>query len=906
MAEDSPNWVYLTVQDWDYQNQADENLIKAFAKIVRKTDDEQAKQDALKQLIKWAKNEDGEVRQVYQRDSIKALVRLNGEYPELNIAKSLSRIRLDVPSNEQFAQFLADVTKVTVFREVWEGLEEGRKRQKQESYKAIIEEAAMGESTNHVQTEQTIVSALANSPFRSMLSKECENSIFTTQKRAFDFLDEMATVEQRAITTVYNLIAEKKRWQSLSPKEKADVLYAMKELFSGGIVIPDERAMGVQNDRYNRIFYLTQLYNRNMGETRKNETLVNLTVLGIREGDFELATTALRTLKENLSQNRDRRLRGINDVLPLVALEQDEKGTFYKDLATIVERALDETVRRDNSYDAVLHQIYRLLDSNCNPQILHEVAEYAMDERGIVPQLCTMYEKLAKSIAEGEKTYEKAKEAIEQFLEVLEPLLQQLPSEPKSEAFLAAKDTFTSMERLMNNYLLDGISDINLANLDSNLLKLRGISHKDSPVEAIQQNINSIKRKVEELNHQIEAFIQIDFKLIRDEEKMLNEIELTLEEIQRRAASLPPVEAHLFSGILNGWKEDWNKMYDFFRELRIALAEHDEEKISQMPYSKSIPEHRKREKEAILAKPATQKSITEFWQFKVRWLVGRYDLERAFKVARNSPEALELIADSKIERSRNFNLNSDYQSEHPLPVEYKCPIKEKPPRRLSLFLWIAALLLVIPYITYPILGVLELDKAYGVPVQIACILIIISLFAVPFSRLELDKATASVLLLPRLLAATGITYFVLALGSEIWGFAILLSGKGILPAVVLSAGACLGYTFFEIKRTAEVKTFKRAFKRAWKVVVIGLLQSYIIGFCVTTFLGKTMVEAWAVGINMKIDEFAHQTVLGIPKMLHWQSITVFPTILMLSTFTILFVGLFLELLKEKREITEEF
>ena len=986
MAEDSPYWDYLTVQDWDYQNQADENLIKAFAQIVGNTNNEQVGKDALKQLIEWAKGEDGAVRQVDQRASIKELVRLNGENPELNIAKKLSRIRLpacalhadrDAPSNEQIALFHADVTKVAVFREVWKGLEEERKRQKQESFKDIIETAAMGEGTPHIQTEQTIVFALADSPFRSMLlASDSSKKADDVQNCAFDLLEQMATVEQRAIATVHNLIADKQLWQSLSPKDKADVLYAMKELFSGGIVLPGEKELGVQNDRYKRVKYLTQLYNRNMGEARKDEILVNLTDLGIREGDFELANTALRTLKENLNKNSDRRLRGINDVLPLVDLEQDERGTFYKDLAIIVERSMDETARQDISYDAVLHQIYRLLDNQCNPQILHEITEYARDEGGIVTELCATYENLAKSIAEGEKTYRKAKESIEQFLEAFEPLLQKLPSEPKSETFSAAKDSFTNMEGLMNNYLLDGISDINFAGLKGNLLRIRGISEKDSPSETIQQITDKIRRKVEELNHQVEAFIQIDFKLIRDEEKMLNEIELTLDEIQTLVVSLPPVEEHLLSGILNGWKEDLNQMCSFFRELRITLAEHDEENISQMSYGQSIPEHRKHEKEAILKQQATRKSITEFWQFKVRWLVGRYDLERAYEVARNSPEELEPKTDFKMESSNDFKEN---QSEHPQHVEDSRSVKHKPPRRWGIVLGIAALLLVIPYIAYPILDVFkvklpfsigleyrgDLDnstistvlrqefekkgislsenvtasteekgstwritdnnrmytvriekeklniykvyKAYGVLIQCACTFIIILLFLVLFVRLKVDKATASVLFLPRLLAATAITYFVLVLGCEIWGFAISLSGKWILPAVVLSAGACLGYACLEIKRTDESKTLKIAFGRALKVVTIGLLQSYIIGFVVTTFLGKKMVETWAMGMGMEVGDFANQTVWrAIPKMQEFHGFTVFPTILLLSTFTVLFVGLFLELLKEKREITEEF
>lgn len=920
MAEDSPNWAYLTVQDWDYQNQADENLIKAFAQIVRNTNNEQVGKDALKQLIKWAKGEDGEVRQVYQRVSIKELVRLNGEKPELNIAKKLSRIQLDALSNEQVAQFLSDVTKVAVFREVWEGLEEERKRQKQKSFKAVIEAAAMGEYTNHVQTEQTIVSALADSPFRSMLlASDSSKKADDVQNCAFDLLEKIAIVEQRAITTIQSLVSDEQFQQSLPPKDKADILYAMKELFSGGIVLPEERVLGVQNDRYKRVKYLTQLYNRNMGEARKREILVNLTDWGIREGDLELANTALRTLKENLNQNSDRRLRGLDYVLPLVALEQDEKGTFYKDLAIIVERSMDETARQDTSYDAVLHQIYRLLDKDCNSQILHEASEYARDEGGIVTELCATYENLGKSIASAEKTYEKVKESIKQFLGAFEQLLQKLPSEPKSEAFPATKDSFTNMEGLVHNYLLDGISDINLASLKGKLLKIRGISEKDSPGEAIQQIIDKIRRKVEELNQQVEGFIQIDFKLIRDKGKMLNEIESALEEIQRLAVSIPPVEAYLFSGILNGWKEDLNKMREFFRELWIAFAEQDEEKISKMSYRKSIPEHRKREEEAIIKKSATQKSIKEFWNFKVRWLVGRYNLELAYEVARNSPEELEPTADTKMESSKDLSENSDSKSEHPQPVakvvppdtsgeavihvEDKRPVKDKPPRRLSIFLGIAALFCVIPYLAYPMLGVFKVDKAYGVPIQFACIVIIIALFAVFFSRLKLDKATASVLFLPRLLGAIAITYFALALGPDIWGFSISLSGKYIIAAILLSAIVCLGYASLEIKRTVEGKILKRA----WKVVVIGLLQSYIIGYFMTTFfLGETMVEGWAVGRNLKIDDFANQTVLGIPKMVNWQSITAFPSILILSTFATLFVGLFLEMLKEKREITEEF
>jgi hypothetical protein len=152
-----------------------------------------------------------------------------------------------------------------------------------------------------------------------------------------------------------------------------------------------------------------------------------------------------------------------------------------------------------------------------------------------------------------------------------------------------------------------------------------------------------------------------------------------------------------------------------------------------------------------------------------------------------------------------------------------------------------------------------------------------------------------VLLLPRLLGGLVVGYLVLLPVADIWQWA-LQPGAWIpvtLLATLAAGGSLLYLHFGEVSRAVGHRG--QAWARSLTIWFIGIALSFFIGlvasWCVTPHLMQAKAKDW---------EGLLQTAPPIPLWFHSD---LFPVALVLQASEALFVGLFVQILWEEKEIT---
>jgi hypothetical protein len=114
------------------------------------------------------------------------------------------------------------------------------------------------------------------------------------------------------------------------------------------------------------------------------------------------------------------------------------------------------------------------------------------------------------------------------------------------------------------------------------------------------------------------------------------------------------------------------------------------------------------------------------------------------------------------------------------------------------------------------------------------------------------------------------------------------------------------YLYVEVK--SRIHDPRKAFARARRLFLLGILQAEALGLILTSLLGAFMVtRVWGEEGVIPISELRTITptfVGELPRIMGIEPFFVYPTAVLLMTFFSLFVGTFLQLLWEDLPITE--
>ena len=164
---------------------------------------------------------------------------------------------------------------------------------------------------------------------------------------------------------------------------------------------------------------------------------------------------------------------------------------------------------------------------------------------------------------------------------------------------------------------------------------------------------------------------------------------------------------------------------------------------------------------------------------------------------------------------------------------------------------------------------------------------------------------------PRIAAGIIVGYLPVFLIDEVWDLAGQAASTLATVVVVLSMPTLM-YIYVEVQR--RLRDVNLAFRRAFDVFLLGILQSAGFGLVVTSLLGPLMStrnwgeDGWreAAGEVTLFELQQHlQPALGeLPRILGVEPFPAFPTALLLMSVLAFFIGTFLQLLWEELPITE--
>ncbi len=159
---------------------------------------------------------------------------------------------------------------------------------------------------------------------------------------------------------------------------------------------------------------------------------------------------------------------------------------------------------------------------------------------------------------------------------------------------------------------------------------------------------------------------------------------------------------------------------------------------------------------------------------------------------------------------------------------------------------------------------------------------------------------------PRILAGVIVGYLPVFLIDEVWDLAersvFTLAGIGFLLGITT-----LLYIFVEVQR--RLGDTEAAFRRAWGIFLLGLVEAFAVGMVMTSLVGGFMVRRnWSPGdAALPLEELTQvlDPLVGqLPRVVGFEPFYVFPSAAFTMMFLSFFIGIFLQLMWEDLPITE--
>ena len=170
-------------------------------------------------------------------------------------------------------------------------------------------------------------------------------------------------------------------------------------------------------------------------------------------------------------------------------------------------------------------------------------------------------------------------------------------------------------------------------------------------------------------------------------------------------------------------------------------------------------------------------------------------------------------------------------------------------------------------------------------------------------------------MIPRLLGGIIVGYLPLLMTGEMWQFCMNITWLEFLQIIIASLLACWIYLYVEVNNAIRDKD--EAFKRANSVLLLGCIESLIVGLVFCSLFGPILIEK-AVFPKQSIDLTQKSFLLHLPKEIHAPILFgllnalgvkdsvhfVYPPVILLYFPLALFIGIFVQILWEDKPITE--
>lgn len=150
-------------------------------------------------------------------------------------------------------------------------------------------------------------------------------------------------------------------------------------------------------------------------------------------------------------------------------------------------------------------------------------------------------------------------------------------------------------------------------------------------------------------------------------------------------------------------------------------------------------------------------------------------------------------------------------------------------------------------------------------------------------------------MVPRLFVSIIIGYMPLMMASDMWEFGANARKTALFPISFFGIAVSILYMFIVVNKAIDDK--REAWKRALKLICVGLAESLIIGFILCVLFGDMISKSNIVGTLF----------LGIPRRVNipFLPLFVYPTVILMYFPLALFIGIFVQLFWEDKPVTEQ-
>ncbi len=651
------------------------------------------------------------------------------------------------------------------------------------------------------------------------------------ERRADDqgiaFLARLVLAEERAFHGLLHFFRSLDDYRALEPPAQAEILLGLEVGLSARIRL---EGFGHAVDPFGRVSALRARLEA-IDVERRCAFLVDLALRAHREKLPRLEEMALSTLATVLDDEPGSRGEGLRSVLALLASELQASPTLVDRLSTLAEVHADHVLAESGDVGAVLEAAYRVLQTDPPAGLLARIAQRARDER--IGRLFRLLSRLRRNTRDPAPDPGESAAALAAFGEGLRELCH---PDPGSVAGLILSLT-ERLRLLLRLPLLGGLEPAETSGWvgDLDALKRRGLL--DATLDPRQ-----FGHWLRDLEAEIETFHAVDFGNVRERLAALARVEEKVEAIERACRHLPKIEGRILSGICGKWKGEIDRTERFFLHLKSSVLSGD-------PVRRLSP---------LADDASVARFSSALHRFRVRFLVARYDMDRAHSLILRGPEADPegVLAD----------------------------------RSHGRLLATVTALLFLPYLFYG----LGREVVGFVHFALGSLGLIggAAFLALAGRR---DPAAAIRLVLPRLLGAIVTWYFVIGLGQEIWVFTVGMDRARFAAIVTMTALCSFLYTYAEVSRYGD--TPDRTRRKALTVFAIGLTQSFAVGTVLTSLLGPYMLGG-------EIHRIHDRTLFAIPLVAEVLGLPFFPTIVLAWSFTALFLGMFLNHLFDEKRMAE--
>jgi hypothetical protein len=170
-------------------------------------------------------------------------------------------------------------------------------------------------------------------------------------------------------------------------------------------------------------------------------------------------------------------------------------------------------------------------------------------------------------------------------------------------------------------------------------------------------------------------------------------------------------------------------------------------------------------------------------------------------------------------------------------------------------------------------------------------------------------------MIPRLLGGIIVGYLPLLMTSEMWEFSMNITWLEFLQIIIVSLLACWIYLYVEVNNAIRDKN--EAFKRANSVLLLGCIESLIVGLVFCSLFGPILIDKVAfrggsIDFTQKYflfhlpKEIDAPILFGLLNVPFFKNLVhvVYPPVILLYFPLALFIGIFVQIIWEDKPITE--